>query len=106
DTIRALYISERVSRVRPGKPGRLIHDGELNFLMHDGKFWHGAVFNNLDERVTLSLPPVTQADADALNRSEVVPLDGHRALSSLSQAGLLIARMMGIAAHYDQRLTG
>jgi hypothetical protein len=106
DTIHALYISERVSRVRPGKPGRLIHDGELNFLMHDGKFWHGAVFNNLDERVTLSLPPVTQADADALNRAEVVPLDGHRALSSLSQAGLLIARMMGIAASYDQRLKG
>lgn len=106
DTINALYISERVSRARPGKPGRLVHDGELNFLMHDGMFWHGAVFNGLDERVMLPLPPVNSDDASALNQEEVVPLDGHRALSSLAQAGLLIARSMGIAANYDQRLKG
>lgn len=106
DTIQALYISERVSRARPGKPGRLVHDGELNFLMHDGMFWHGAAFNGLDERVMLPLPPVNRDDADALNQEEVVPLDGHRALSSLSQAGLLIARSMGIAVNYDQRLKG
>jgi len=106
DTIKALYISERVSRARPGKPGRLVHDGELNFLMHDGKFWHGAVFNRLDERVMLPIPPVTREDADVLNRTDVVPLDGYRALSSLAQAGLVIARSMGLAAHYDQRLKG
>lgn len=102
--IESLYVSERVSKARRGKPDRAIHDGEINFLMHDGKFWHGIVFSALDEKVLFAVPPADADAVTALNESAVVPLDGHNALSSLRQIGLHVSRSMQIGAFYDQRI--
>lgn len=103
DAIDGLYVTERLSKARRDHTGRTVHDGELNFLMHDGKFWHGAAFTALEEKLTIPAPPDKDAAA-ALNAEAVAPLDGHGAASTLRQIGWQMARTVQRPAFYDQRV--